>query len=159
MNCRLSRRCLNHPGAANNTRTPRIAATHAAATSSLFFMSHLQGRYKHHPPPFRCCVIFRGICVRQSLGLSNRPFLDAIYCVRNEEMSQTHTKGKLMRRFLLATFFAACLAASPLSAQLPAEKKDPLARLQQATAACSATEASCAEAAAKIFPQVMGPSP
>ena len=50
----------------------------------------------------------------------------------------------------------------PIGAQLPPVKKDPLSPLQsaQAKAGCSATEASsCAEAAAKILPIVMGPSP
>jgi carboxypeptidase Q len=50
-------------------------------------------------------------------------------------------------------------AASPLSAQLPPVSTDPLARSSPSAQACSATEASCAEAAAKILPQVMGPSP
>ena len=53
-----------------------------------------------------------------------------------------------------------CLGASPCFAQLPPAKPDPLARqFASATAACSATESSCAAAAAKILPQVMGPSP
>jgi carboxypeptidase Q len=50
----------------------------------------------------------------------------------------------------------ACLA------QLQPQKNDPLSKLQppQGAAACSATElSSCAEAAAKILPQVMGDSP
>src|SRR6266403_2098149 len=65
-----------------------------------------------------------------------------------------------MRSVLLAITFVACFAASALSAQLPAPKADPLATPQagQGPAACSATEASCAEAASKILPQVMGPS-
>src|SRR3982074_358683 len=65
-----------------------------------------------------------------------------------------------MRFALLATSYLACFAAS-LCAQLPAAKKDPLVKpaAGQGAAACSATEASCAEAAAKILPQVMGPSP
>ena len=53
------------------------------------------------------------------------------------------------------------VAAFPASAQLP-PAKDPLAPAQSSpsAAACSATDASsCAEAAAKILPQVMGPSP
>src|SRR6266404_2008446 len=66
-----------------------------------------------------------------------------------------------MRFALLAASFLVCFAASAFSGQLPAAKTDPLAKspLGQGTAACSATEASCAEAAAKILPQVMGPSP
>jgi hypothetical protein len=38
-------------------------------------------------------------------------------------------------------------------------KSDPLAKSSSSAQACTATEASCAEAAAKILPQVMGPSP
>jgi hypothetical protein len=58
----------------------------------------------------------------------------------------------------------ACLLASwvisPIYAQLPPAKTDPLTKPPtQTSAACSATEASCAEAASKIIPQVMGPSP
>jgi carboxypeptidase Q len=61
-----------------------------------------------------------------------------------------------------------CLAAGIIlgsylaMAQLPPAKKDPLSTAQtpQDAKACSATDASsCAEAAAKILPQVMGPSP
>jgi carboxypeptidase Q len=57
-----------------------------------------------------------------------------------------------------------CLIAlfPTLTAQLPPAKKDPLAPLpsSQGAAVCSATEASsCAQAAAKILPMVMGPSP
>jgi carboxypeptidase Q len=51
---------------------------------------------------------------------------------------------------------SACLA------QLQPQKSDPLSKLQppQGAAACSATElSSCAEAASKILPQVMGDSP
>jgi len=65
----------------------------------------------------------------------------------------------------LKTFFASLLlyffAAVFASAQLP-PAKDPLspAPSGRATAACSATDASsCAQAAAKFLPQVMGPSP
>jgi carboxypeptidase Q len=66
-----------------------------------------------------------------------------------------------MRLALLATSFLACAMASAVFAQLPPVKTDSLAKpaAGQGTAACSATEASCAEAAAKILPQVMGPSP
>jgi hypothetical protein len=64
-----------------------------------------------------------------------------------------------MRSVLLAITFVAWFAATPLFAQLPAAKPDPLAKAGQGTAACSVTEASCAEAASKILPQVMGPSP
>src|SRR5438552_9900199 len=56
------------------------------------------------------------------------------------------------------------IAVLPISclAQLAPQKKDPLSKLQppQGAAACSATElSSCAEAAAKILPQVLGDSP
>src|SRR5260370_37718356 len=66
-----------------------------------------------------------------------------------------------MRLALLATPFLACAMASAVSGQLPPAKTDSLAKppAGQGTAACSATEASCAEAAAKILPQAMGPSP
>ncbi len=63
------------------------------------------------------------------------------------------------------TFFTSTLlyliASLSASAQLP-QAKDPLSPAQsgQSVAACSATDASsCAQAAAKILPQVMGPSP
>jgi carboxypeptidase Q len=63
------------------------------------------------------------------------------------------------------TFFTSLLlcfiASLSASAQLP-PPKDPLtaAHARQSAAACSATDASsCAQAAAKILPQVMGPSP
>src|SRR6202048_3591903 len=66
-----------------------------------------------------------------------------------------------MRFALLAASFLVCFVAPAFSRQLPAATTDPLAKstLGQGTAACSATEASCAAAAAKILPQVMGPSP
>src|SRR5260370_17551541 len=54
----------------------------------------------------------------------------------------------------------ACLPS--LRAQMPPAKKDPLSPSQsaQGKAGCSATEASsCAEAAARILPIVMGSSP
>src|SRR6266481_5421254 len=62
---------------------------------------------------------------------------------------------------LFSAFLLACFSASAFSAQLPAAKPDPLAKpaAGQGAAACSVTEASCAEAASKILPQVMGPSP
>ena len=64
-----------------------------------------------------------------------------------------------MRLGLLVTSLLLCFITSPSSAQLPPPKTDPLAKSASAAQACSATEASCAEAAAKILPQVMGPSP
>jgi carboxypeptidase Q len=66
-----------------------------------------------------------------------------------------------MRLALFATCFFACVTALPVGAQLPPAKTDTFAKPPsgQGPAACSATEASCAEAAAKILPQVMGASP
>src|SRR5271163_2087386 len=61
-----------------------------------------------------------------------------------------------------ALLFAILLLSVPASAQLPQVKPDPLNPPQgaQGEAACSATEvSSCAEAAGKILPLVMGPSP
>src|SRR4029077_7348409 len=67
----------------------------------------------------------------------------------------------IMRSALFAAFLLACFSASAFSEQLPAAKPDSLAKpaAGQEAAACSATEASCAEAASKILPQVLGPSP
>ena len=66
----------------------------------------------------------------------------------------------MLRAVVFAAIVLLCFVGSA-SAQLPPAKSDPLANPQagQPTAACSATEASCAQAAAKILPQVMGPSP
>jgi hypothetical protein len=55
--------------------------------------------------------------------------------------------------------FASSFGAGRLPAQITSSQTDPLARGGASAQACSATEASCAEAAAKIIPQVMGPSP
>ena len=66
-----------------------------------------------------------------------------------------------MRRVLLyIAFLLLCFVASAV-AQLPASKTEPLGKpgSSQAVAGCSAAEASCAEAAAKILPQVLGSSP
>jgi carboxypeptidase Q len=71
----------------------------------------------------------------------------------------------MARRSLLVVALLLCLLASssPIPAQLPPAQKDPLGRPVlplQGASGCSATEvSSCAEAAAKIVPQVMGPSP
>jgi carboxypeptidase Q len=65
-------------------------------------------------------------------------------------------------RGLLFTSLLLCLIPSLLSAQLPPANPDPLhpAQAIQGAAGCSATEASsCAQAAAKITPIVMGDSP
>ncbi len=66
-----------------------------------------------------------------------------------------------MRSVLFAIILVACSAATALSAQLPAAKTDPLGKPagSQGATACSVNEASCGEAASKILPQVMGPSP
>ncbi len=62
-------------------------------------------------------------------------------------------------RFLAAALVV-CSVTSSFAAQLPAQQ-DPLAKSTTGpnAAACSTTQSSCAEAAAKILPQVMGPSP
>ena len=70
----------------------------------------------------------------------------------------------MTRPAISVTVLCCCLFAliPSLKAQLPPAKKDPLAPPQssQASAACSATDASsCAQAAAKILPIVMGASP
>jgi hypothetical protein len=64
--------------------------------------------------------------------------------------------------FLNSLFFCLFAAIPSVQAQLPPAKKDPLNPSQSAQekTGCSATEASsCAEAAAKILPIVMGSSP
>src|SRR5437667_5545163 len=72
----------------------------------------------------------------------------------------------MLRRtiFLISLLLCLCLFASvgPLQAQIPQTKQNPLIPGQGAkgTAGCTTTEASsCAEAAAKILPIVMGLSP
>lgn len=66
-------------------------------------------------------------------------------------------------RYLLASLLPCILASAfPLSAQLPPAQSDPLHPTQtiQGSGACSATgPSSCAQAAAKITPIVMGDSP
>jgi carboxypeptidase Q len=62
-------------------------------------------------------------------------------------------------RLLIAPPLFLCAVVAASQAQL-APKPDPLARQSGTTpAACSATESSCAAAAAKILPLIMGPSP
>jgi len=64
-------------------------------------------------------------------------------------------------RTFFASLFLSLIVSISASAQLP-PAKDSLnpAQSAQSSAACSATDASsCAQAAAKILPQVMGPSP
>jgi carboxypeptidase Q len=66
-----------------------------------------------------------------------------------------------LRGFLFACLLLR-LMVSPLGAQLPPAKTDPLrpGQIIQGSGACSATEpSSCAQAAAKITPIVMGESP
>lgn len=67
------------------------------------------------------------------------------------------------RTIFLLSFLISLFASMPnLRAQMPPVKKDPLSQAQnaQGAAGCSTTGASsCAEAAAKILPIVMGPSP
>src|SRR6266849_5205875 len=64
--------------------------------------------------------------------------------------------------FLISMFLCLFASMPPVQAQLPPAKKDPLSPAQsaQGKAGCSTAEASsCAEAAAKILPIVMGSSP
>jgi carboxypeptidase Q len=68
----------------------------------------------------------------------------------------------MARRLMCITTLLLCLlAAVPASAQLPPPKKDALSPAQSGqSAGCSTAEASsCAQAAAKILPIVMGSSP
>ena len=69
----------------------------------------------------------------------------------------------LVKGAVIFCLLIGCLMFVPVaSAQLPQVKSDPLRPPQspQGEAACSATEvSSCAEAASKILPLVMGPSP
>lgn len=65
-----------------------------------------------------------------------------------------HRAGLVLGLFTLCTW--------PLPAQLSPPRTGPLAEQlssPQGAAGCSATEATCAQAAAKILPQVLGPSP
>src|SRR5881227_275166 len=64
--------------------------------------------------------------------------------------------------FLISMFLCLFASMPPVQAQLPPARKDPLSPAQsaQGKAGCSTTEvSSCAEAAAKILPIVMGSSP
>jgi carboxypeptidase Q len=70
----------------------------------------------------------------------------------------------MLRLTIFLSFSLLCFAVGPVptQAQLPQTTKDPLSPMQGATAqaGCSVTEASaCAQAAAKLLPIVMGPSP
>src|SRR5579859_649689 len=67
----------------------------------------------------------------------------------------------LIMRSAPLLLFCAGVTASALAGQLPPAKADPLAHPANSAreVACSATESSCAEAASKILPQVLGPSP
>jgi len=90
------------------------------------------------------------------------------YDLSRDQQSQAAFPWKesslMMRLTISFTGLCFCLFAfaASLRAQLPPASKDPLALSQnsQAAAACSATDASsCAQAAAKILPLVVGPSP
>ena len=66
----------------------------------------------------------------------------------------------MRHNFRLFSLSLLCSFACGVCAQLPPAKPDSLGRVPAATSlGCSATESSCAEAAAKILPQVLGPSP
>src|SRR6266850_242762 len=73
-------------------------------------------------------------------------------------------RGPFMpRRAILFISLLLCILVSalPASAQLPPGQKDPLnpAQVSKSSAACSVSDtSSCAQAAAKILPIVMGPS-
>src|SRR5215468_1882016 len=57
-------------------------------------------------------------------------------------------------------FLSSVILCGATAAQVVPAKKDPLAPAGQSALACSPTDAtSCAQAAAKILPQVLGPSP
>src|SRR6266513_3219222 len=79
------------------------------------------------------------------------------------EITGEESKPMPRRTVFLIPLFLCLFASMPaVQAQLPPAKKDPLssARSAQGKAGCSTTEASsCAEAAAKILPIVMGSSP
>jgi len=69
---------------------------------------------------------------------------------------------RIAPRFLIAVLGLLAVACIPAAAQIQQQSPDAIGKLQppQGTGACSATEASnCAEAASKILPQVLGPSP
>lgn len=64
--------------------------------------------------------------------------------------------------FCLVLFLAITISAMPVGAQLTPSQTDALSKLQSSanTAACSATDASsCAQAAAKLLPIILGDSP
>src|SRR5271169_4908873 len=86
--------------------------------------------------------------------------------LRYNSPGKSHFTGELLMRirFLLVVSLLLCFVASCLkcSAQLPPPKIESLqpGQMSQGAASCSATEASsCAQAAAKITPIVMGESP
>jgi carboxypeptidase Q len=63
-------------------------------------------------------------------------------------------------RILIVASVLVCLVASGARGQLSTAQPTPFGpKAGNAAQACSATEASCAEAAAKIIPQILGPSP
>jgi carboxypeptidase Q len=77
------------------------------------------------------------------------------------ESNLTLERNPMWRKTSSLTFLILCLLfLLPAVAQLPPRKQDPLLQSSQASAGCSVTDASsCAQAAAKILPLVMGPSP
>src|SRR6266550_6096253 len=79
------------------------------------------------------------------------------------EITGEESKPMPRRTVFLISMFLCLFASMPaVQAQLPPAKKDPLspARSAQGKEGCSTTEASsCAQAAAKILPIVMGSSP
>src|SRR5215475_12648511 len=76
-------------------------------------------------------------------------------------MDDSLRSGMMRRVFQAIAGLAMVLAIGSEAMAQVSQKKDPLASSAQANAAgCSTTDASsCAQAAAKIIPQVMGPSP
>jgi carboxypeptidase Q len=69
---------------------------------------------------------------------------------------------RAVSRFLVSLLPCLLVSLLPCFAQIQPQKPDAIGHIRapQGTGACSATEASsCAEAAAKILPQVLGPSP
>src|SRR5882672_10061295 len=63
-------------------------------------------------------------------------------------------------RIVFVAWLLVCMVASGARGQLSTGTTAPFGQKSSiAPQACSATEASCAEAAAKIIPQIMGPSP
>src|SRR5215472_7647891 len=133
-------------------RSPPAFST--ARTSSESMMS--PKCFKWHACPMHCAPLLSAGALAQRARIS---------CLRyNLAAIKSVSKGTLRmlnRPHYLASFLV-CLAACPLFAQLPPVATDPLHPAQgiQGAAGCSATEvSSCAQAASKITPIVMGESP